>query len=473
MSLGRVWNAWKVIALEKFKILESRSLREALLAIECNHQGIIFLVDSNEIVKSIATDGDIRRYLLNGGSLDDPISSCANSNFLWADSKSPREVLLKRLDSQIKAIPLLSAEKKLLSVLTRDHIPINAEEAIFARARAPVRISFGGGGSDLTHFFAIKSGAVINATISLYSHATLRLRDDQRIVIHSRDLDDWLIADNLGDALSRESNFGLIQAILRVVQPEFGFELYLHSDFPMNSGLGGSAVVSAVILGCFNQFRYDKWDLHELAELAYQAERLYFGVAGGWQDQYAAVFGGLNFMEFRMDQNIVHPLRIPADVLLELEESLILCNTGNIHDSGSIHEDQQRHMQLDDIQNKVQSNVELTYEIRNHLLRGRLLQFGKSLNSAWQLKRQFSDKISNCFLDQIYDGALQHGAIGGKLLGAGGGGFFLFYATPFRRYQLIEWLESQGLNIHPFRFDPEGLRAWTARESKHHLEADS
>ncbi len=473
MSLGRVWNAWKVIALEKFKILESKSLREALLAIDRNHQGIIFLVDNNDVVKSLATDGDIRRYLLNGGSLDDPIRSCGNSNFLWADSKSPREVLLKRLDSQIKAIPLLSSEKKLLSVLTRDHIPIQGEGVIFARARAPVRISFSGGGSDLTHFFATQSGAVINATISLYSHATLRLRDDQKIVIHSRDLNDSLIADSLEDGLSRQCNFGLIQAILKVVQPEFGFELYLHSDFPMNSGLGGSAVVSAAVLGCFNQFRHDKWDLHELAELAYQAERLYFGVAGGWQDQYATVFGGLNFMEFRMDQNIVNPLRIPADILLELEESLILSDTGKVHDSGSIHEDQHRHMKLVDVQNKVQSNVELTYEIRNHLLRGRLLQFGKSLNDAWQLKRQFSDKISNPFLDQIYDGALKHGAVGGKLLGAGGGGFFLFYAAQFRRHQLIEWLESQGLKIHPFRFDPEGLRAWTARESKHHLETNN
>jgi D-glycero-alpha-D-manno-heptose-7-phosphate kinase len=238
----------------------------------------------------------------------------------------------------------------------------------------------------------------------------------------------------------------------------------------MGSGLGGSAVVSAAILGCFNQFRQDKWDLHELAELAYQAERLYFGIAGGWQDQYATVFGGVNFMEFRMEQNIVHPLRIPADILLELEESLVLCDTGNVHDSGSIHQDQRRLMQQDNVQKKVQSNVDLTYEIRNHLLRGRLFQFGQSLNTAWQLKRQFSNKISNPFLDQIYDEALQHGAIGGKLLGAGAGGFFLFYALPFHRHQLAEWLESKGLKIQPFRFDPEGLRAWSVRESKHFLE---
>ena len=331
--------------MDKFQILGKANLREALAHIEKNHHGIIFVIDEAGAVVGVATDGDIRRKLLEDGSLDDSISSCANSNFVWADSSTPREALLKQLDHQIRAIPILNDDKQLINVVSRSNLPILGEERTYARARAPVRVSFGGGGSDLTHYFASEAGAVINATITLYSHATLRLRDDECVEIYSRDLNESLIAENLQDALTRKCNFGLIQAILKVVQPEFGFELYLHSDFPMSSGLGGSAVVSAVILGCFNQFRQDKWNLHELAELAYQAERFYFGIAGGWQDQYATVFGGINFMEFRMEQNIVHPLRIPVDILLELEESLVLCDTGNAHDSGKIHQDQQHHMQ--------------------------------------------------------------------------------------------------------------------------------
>jgi D-glycero-alpha-D-manno-heptose-7-phosphate kinase len=458
--------------MDKFQILGKATLKEALARIESNHHGVIFVVNEAGVVFGVATDGDIRRKLLKNGLLEDSIDSCANTNFVWADLSTPREALLKQLDHQIRAIPILNADKHLINVVSRSNLPILGEERTYSRARSPVRVSFGGGGSDLTHYFAVEAGAVINATITLYSHATLRLRDDERVEVHSRDLNESLIAETLQDALTRKCNFGLVQALLKVVQPEFGFELYLHSDFPMSSGLGGSAVVSAAILGCFNQFRQDKWGLHELAELAYQAERLYFGIAGGWQDQYATVFGGINFIEFRMEQNIVHPLRIPADILLELEESLILCDTGNAHDSGNIHQDQRRHMQQEGVQKKVQENVDLTYVIRNHLLRGRLFQFGQSLNEAWELKRQFSHKISNAFLDQIYDGALQHGAIGGKLLGAGGGGFFLFYALPFQKHQLVEWLESEGLKIHPFRFDPEGLRAWSARESKHHQEVN-
>ncbi len=459
--------------LENFLIVASASLREALLRIEANHHGIIFTTDRSGAVIGLATDGDIRRKLLDGLSLDDPISASANAEFMWATRDTSRETLLKKLDQRIKVIPLLDAMRNLTGIVSRDHLPIQAEEPVYARARSPVRISFGGGGSDLTHYFTGESGAVINTAISLYSHATLRLRIDEKIIIHSRDIGETLCADNLASAMQQNGRFGLIQSLIKAIQPDFGFELYLHSDFPMNSGLGGSAVVSAAVLGCFNQFRRDQWNLHEVAELAYQAERLYLGVAGGWQDQYATVFGGFNFMEFRMDQNIVHPLRIHSDTLLELEESLILCDTGTTHDSGDIHQDQRQQMQQDHIRKQVKTNVELTYRMRNQLLRGKLLQFGQSLHEAWHFKRQFSAKISTTRLDDIYDSALKHGAIGGKLLGAGGGGFFIFYVPPFRKHDLMTNLEQAGLKIRPFRFEPEGLRAWTARERKNHLDIEN
>ncbi len=457
--------------LDKFLIPESASLRDALLLIERNHHGIILTTGQAGVVRGLATDGDIRRRLLESGSLDDPIALCANTEFVWEDPSTTRELLMKQLDHRIRVIPLLDESRRLVGIVSRDHLPIQAEEAVYARARSPVRISFCGGGSDLTHYFAEAGGAVINTTISLYSHATLRIRDDEKIIIQSLDLNESLSADDLQSVLKIESSFGLIQSLLKTIQPDFGFELSLHSDFPMNSGLGGSAVVSATVLGCFNQFRQDKWGPHELAELAYQAERLYLGVAGGWQDQYATVFGGFNFMEFRMEQNVVHPLRIHSDTLLELEESLILCDTGTTHDSGDIHQDQRRQMEQDDIRKLVQANVEIAYRMRNQLLRGKLLQFGKLLDEAWQFKRQLSTKISTDRLDKIYQDALIHGAIGGKLLGAGGGGFFLFYISPFRKHELMAHLKQAGLKVQPFHFEQDGLRAWTVREGNNHMES--
>ena len=455
--------------LEHCVISITACLREVLQAIEANHHGMIFFTDGQEVVVGVATDGDIRRYLLEGGTLYDQASMCANSDFVWEKANTPRETLLKKLDHQIRLIPLLDEDMRLVDLVSRDHLPLRDEGSVYARARAPVRISFGGGGSDLTHYFSgYRSGAVINTTISLYSHATLRVRTDEKVLIHSVDLGEELRADDLPSILEPNSEFSLIQALLKAIRPDFGFELYMHSDFPMKSGLGGSSVVSAAVLGCFNQFRRDQWDLHELAEISYQAERHHLDIAGGWQDQYAAVFGGFNFMEFRMDQNIVHPLRIPVDTLLELEESLILCDTGTAHESGDIHTDQRQQMAAANISNMVQANVDLSYEMRNHLLRGRLHHFAQAMDQAWQYKRQFSSKITSPHLDQIYTEAKANGAMAGKLLGAGGGGFFLFYVPAYQKHRLITHLQETGLGVRPFRFESNGLQAWTVREDPNH-----
>ena len=451
--------------MSQYYISQNSSIKNALNKISENQQGFILTSDDSGIILGLVTDGDIRSKLVEGVSLDQPISVCANSNFIWADENTPREIILKQLDNNIRFIPLLDRDKRLIDIVTRYHLPIGSEEKVYARAKSPVRISFGGGGSDLTHYFLEANGAVINVTISLYSHATLIIRDDKQIIIHSRDLGETYRASNLAEAKNFSGNFKLILSLIKIIHPEYGFELFLYSDFPMKSGLGGSAVVASSILGCFNQFRTDKWDQYEMAELAYQAERLYLDISGGWQDQYATIFGGFNFMEFRAQQNIIHPLRVDPETILELEESLVLCDTGTIHESGDVHKDQKNEMSNLAIRDLVKENVELTYQMRNQLLRGRLLEFGKSLNKAWQLKRQFRSQISNPVLDNIYNTAIKNGAIGGKLLGAGGGGFFLFFVPSTHKHQLMNVLEQMGKTIRAFRFEEKGLQGWSVREN--------
>ena len=453
----------------QYYILQTASIKEALNKISDNQQGFILTTNKSDEIVGLVTDGDLRAKLVEGISLDQPIASCANSNFIWADADTPREIILKQLDHNIRFIPLLDKNRRLIDIVTRYHLPIPDEEKVYARAKSPVRISFGGGGSDLTHYFMEENGAVINTTISLYSHATLIKRRDDQINIYSRDLDETYHAENLIEALSSSNSFKLIFSVIKLIHPEYGFDLYLHSDFPIKSGLGGSAVVASSIIGCFNQFRTDKWDQYEMAELAYQAERLYLDIAGGWQDQYATVFGGFNFMEFRLKQNIIHPLRIDSEIILELEESLVLCDTGTTHESGDVHLDQKSEMSSKAVRQMVKENVELTYEIRNQLLRGRLAEFGKSLDKAWSLKKQFSSHISNSGLDDIYNVAKSNGATGGKLLGAGGGGFFLFFVPATHKHILMKSLEQIGKTVRPFRFEEKGLQGWTVRERQNNI----
>jgi D-glycero-alpha-D-manno-heptose-7-phosphate kinase len=455
-----------------FTISETRSLKEAMAKIQENTLGVVFLCDPHSAVVAILSDGDIRRYLIGGGGIDDPTSKCGNYDFIWGGSNSTRESILKKLDSRICKIPILDADRRLVDLVTRDNFPARSEQPTYARARAPVRISFGGGGSDLTHYFTESEGAVINTAITLYSHATLKLRQDDKIKIVSRDLNGQLEADNIRTALSKPGNFGLIQAVLKTVDPNCGFELYLHSDFQIGSGLGGSATLAVTILACFNQFRVDRWDPYEIAELAYQAERLTLGVSGGWQDQYAAVFGGFNFIEFREEKNIVHPLRIDSNIAAELEECLVLCDTRIEHDSGRIHDHQREQLSQRRVKESVGENVRICYELRDLLLKGDLSNFGALLDKSWSIKKRFSNRITTTYIDELYDGAKQNGALGGKLLGAGGGGHLIFFTTPQNKFDLIGYLESRGLAAQPFRFENEGVKSWVARERSHIAEAN-
>ena len=449
--------------LEKCIVEEHASVREALKQVDENHYGFVFSQNMNGQITGLATDGDIRRGLINGITLDDSVLSCANPDFLWASIDSPREQLIKQLDSHIQFIPVFDNDRKLQYIVSKDFIPLSDEQDVYIRSRAPVRVSFGGGGSDLTHYFKATTGAVINAAISLYSHCVMRVRSDSKIIITSQDLEATLTAENLDYALAQEGPFELILSILHVVQPKFGFELSLNSDFPVGSGLGGSATLSAVVLGCFNKVRKDQWNQYELAEIAFQAERLRLGIAGGWQDQYASVFGGFNFIEFHAKENIVNQIRVHPDVVLELEESLVLCDTGVGHHSGNIHKDQKETMSSVAVKEMVNANVKLTYTIRNHLFRGNLEKFGECLDAGWQLKRNFSKMISNEHIDAIYNGALENGALGGKLLGAGGGGYFIFYVRPFEKFRLLDYLKSKNLAVQNFRFEQDGLKTWSSR----------
>ena len=262
----------------KYVVNADSSIKEAMQKVDENKEGFIFGSDSSGKIIGLATDGDIRRGLIEGANIDSPISVCLNANFMSADVNTSRQQLIKKLDSHINFVPILDDAGRLVSIISRDYLPLEDEQEIYIRSRAPVRVSFGGGGSDLTHYFENNSGAVINSAVSIYSHGVMKVREDSKIVINSLDLGATLEATNLEEALSQKGPFGLIQSLLHVISPQYGFELSLHSDFPLGSGLGGSATISAVVLGCFNMLRTDQWNQHELSEIAFQAERLHLGL---------------------------------------------------------------------------------------------------------------------------------------------------------------------------------------------------
>jgi D-glycero-alpha-D-manno-heptose-7-phosphate kinase len=217
----------------------------------------------------------------------------------------------------------------------------------------------------------------------------------------------------------------------------------------------------AAIIACFNEFRGIKLGPYEIAEHTFEAERIELGIAGGWQDQYATVFGGMNFLQFNFDRNIVIPLRISKATLYELEERLLICHTGQQHLGSVVHEKLREQSISTDYQRFSGAISDVALRMRDDLLRGHLENFGKLLHETWILKRTHSPDSTSEKLDEIYELALRNGAQGGRLLGTGGGGSFIFAVEPFRWYELADALRERGLKVDSVNLDAEGLRSWT------------
>ncbi|MGG7650572.1 CBS domain-containing protein [Pseudomonas sp. ES4] len=435
-------------------------------AVECIESGalqIVFVVDDERRLAGVLTNGDLRRYLLQGGATTVPVTECMNTDYRSVKLGAAREEMLKIFDLSYNAIPVVDVDGFLVDVVTPARLAANQEVPVLARARAPVRMSFSGGGSDLTYYFVENPAAVLSCTVGLYSHATLIPRADSVIRIFSEDLGTEEHYASIADLLVHGDK-GLLATIVSVIQPNYGLDLYIRSDFPVGSGLGGSSAVTTAVIAAFNELRRDRWSTYEVAELAFQSERLCFGIAGGWQDQYASAFGGFNLIEFKEGRNLVHPIRLEDSICNELEECLVLCDTRISHDSGKLHEQQREEMESKNAQGLlITESVALCRHMHHHLIRGELHDFGRCLHQGWMLKRQFSRAVSDGVLDRIYDSALAAGALGGKLLGAGGGGFFLFFVQPQHRQAVTAKVRELGCRTTDFRFESNGVTSWRTK----------
>jgi D-glycero-alpha-D-manno-heptose-7-phosphate kinase len=329
------------------------------------------------------------------------------------------------------------------------------------RAKAPLRISFGGGGTDVPPYPEEKGGATIGTTIDKYAYCTLIERDDDHIDVKSLD---YNITTNYpaNNVLQYDGKLDLVKAAVNVMKINKGINLFLHSDAPPGCGLGTSSAVTVALVGVLRDWMKRSLTDYEIAELAYHIERQELGIKGGRQDQYAATFGGFNLIEYFADKTIVNPLRIERDILNELEYRLMLCYTGKTRLSAGIIDDQVKGyvQKRKEVGRALEKTKELAIRMKNALLLGQLDEFGDLLNEAWHNKRQFSTLISDPQIDEMYEEARESGAIGGKLLGAGGGGYLLLFCEFNRRHIVAEKLERMGGKIMNFTFEYKGLQTW-------------
>lgn len=337
------------------------------------------------------------------------------------------------------------------------------------RARAPLRLGLAGGGTDVSPYSDVHGGSVLNATIDLYAQAIIEPREDGQVCFRATDRQEEVVLDaqtEMPDAEPLRLHRGIHR---RMVQQFNGGKplsctLTTFADAPAGSGLGTSSTMVVAILQAYAEWLNLGLGEYELARLAFEIEREDLKMSGGKQDQYAAAFGGFNFIEFGSEGRVlVNPLRIKEWVVNELEASTVLYYTGQSRESAAIIQ-----KQIDNTERADVRSIEAMHALKNDavsmkeaILRGDLNGYASILGRSWVAKKQMAQGISNAMIDGVYDAALAAGALSGKISGAGGGGFMMFFVPPERRMQLIQRLaqfEGQVMNFH---FTPVGAQSWT------------
>jgi D-glycero-alpha-D-manno-heptose-7-phosphate kinase len=327
--------------------------------------------------------------------------------------------------------------------------------------RSPVRISFGGGGTDLPAYYQEYGGAVLSTAINKYFYTILGARTDQCIQIISSDLrifESWREFTGLE---IKNSRLEIPVAVLKDLDREIYVDLFLASEIPPGTGLGSSASVCVNVLKTLTSYLHEPLSKHALAERAFHVAREVLGHHVGKQDEYAAAFGGMNFFEFLPSgESRVQPLDVKHEVMTELQNSLLLFFTGAAHHSWDILAEQERSTSRGTGKplEALHEIKTLAYDMRDAVRAGDLPAFAAMLNRGWQAKRQVSPKISNSRIDALYDLALRSGALGGKITGAGGGGFLLLFCEPPRQERVRQALAAEGLREMTFNFDFQGAQ---------------
>ncbi len=334
--------------------------------------------------------------------------------------------------------------------------------AEYVRARAPLRIGIAGGGTDVEPYASLKGGCVLNTTINKYAYCTITPRSDKTLRVHSEYYGTYE-APLDGGPLKLDGNMDLIKAVNNHFELRDGYNILIESDAPAGSGLGGSSTMMVAMISAASNWQGVEMDRDETARLAYRLEREDIGLKGGKQDQYAAAYGGFNLLDLDSKGVRVRRLKIDEEVANELQYRSILCYTGASRESAGIITSQIESFNRGENENALDESKRLAREIGDALVKGDIEEAGALLNEAWGYKKQFSEKISNETINNLYDVAISRGAIGGKVSGAGGGGFMYYICKYDKKAAVAQELRRHGAIITDFMFDPKGVMSWRSR----------
>ena len=324
----------------------------------------------------------------------------------------------------------------------------------------PVRVSFAGGGTDLPSYYERYGGMVLSTSIDKYFYTVLTERDDGQTQVISSDLRTVESCERIEKMEFQGSDLEIPFAVLKHLKCDAGVNLFLASEVPPGTGLGSSAAVCVNLLKTLSVFLERELSEQDLAETAFHIAKDILRKPVGKQDEYAVAIGGLNVVHFQASGVTVEPLALSADSLVDLEQNLMLFFTGSARDSSEILAEQDRSVRTsqEDVVGALTALKELVLPMREALDTSDLGRFGKLLDESWKIKKKVSSRISNPRINQIYDAALARGALGGKVTGAGGGGFLLLYCEKQIQDAVRVAMREFGLKEMKFRFDLAGTK---------------
>jgi D-glycero-alpha-D-manno-heptose-7-phosphate kinase len=339
---------------------------------------------------------------------------------------------------------------------------------MLVRSKAPLRLGLAGGGTDIAAYYNIYGGYVLNAAIDRYAYCTIEPHNDGAVFFNACDLN---VKEKMNSAVNPslcalKLHAGVYNRIVRDFNDnkQLSFSMTTYSDAPAGSGLGSSSTMVVAMIKAYTEWLNLPLGEYDIASLAYEIERKDIALAGGKQDQYAATFGGFNFMEFDKNEKvIVNPLRLKRWIRNELEASLVLFYTGVSRESANIIS-----KQIANTENRNDKSIESMHELKKQavimkeaLLKGDFARFSECLKQGWLAKKKTASSISNTFLDGIYEYALENGALSAKISGAGGGGFMMIYCNPCDKIALVRALMKKEGRVETVSFTETGAQGWT------------
>ena len=407
----------------------------------------------------------MRRKVIKNNDLDIPIKNVMNKNFTFVHVSDNYHHILRQFDKDITILPVLDLNGRPVDLYKYSEFVVSARNDLrIIRARVPCRVSFSGGGTDMSSYINKTPTSVLSATINKYCTCSIIIGDDDKIYISSKDLNLKYTADRY-DNIQFGDDLDLIKSAVKIMQPNFGFELETYAEFLPGTGLGGSSAIVVSVLGALNYFRNEQQlDIYQLADLAYQVERIDMKIKGGWQDQYATAFGGFSWINFRENEIIVNPLLLRKETILELEYNLMLFRLGETRSSSNI---QKKHISKLENSSNLDSYAEMTelsVKMKESLLKGETKTFADFLHESWMIKQKINSSVSNDLIEDCYNTARDLGALGGKLLGAGSSGYLLIYSSPLYQKKIIESLADKGVMKENFKFSQDGLEVWSTKK---------